>query len=211
VGSLEPGFVATLAGSGLSDTTINGTAPYRDWLGNVTMWIGERKVPVIQLTPGSVSILVPWDIQQQAQNGVIRIQAEAPGDHTPFYFPEIQTTVSLETFPRAGAVTDQNWKQFYVGPVNAGAIIHVFAVGFGPVSPEVPEGAAAPSTEPLSRITQSFTCSNAEILYAGLAPFAVERVYQIDIRIGPVAGYQQFTCTLGNSAPFIFLTLNVVP
>jgi hypothetical protein len=31
------------------------------------------------------------------------------------------------------------------------------------------------------------------------------------MRIGPVAGYQQFTCTLGNSGPFIFLTLNVVP
>jgi hypothetical protein len=48
------------------------------------------------------------------------------------------------------------------------------------------------------------------VLYAGLAPGAVERVYQVDLRIGPTAGYQQFTCTLGGSEPFVFLTLNVV-
>jgi hypothetical protein len=78
------------------------------------------------------------------------------------------------------------------------------------VAPEVPDGAAAPAVEPLARITQSLTCSNAEILYAGLAPYAVERVYQLDIRIGPTAGYQKFTCSLGGGEPFVFLTLNVV-
>jgi uncharacterized protein (TIGR03437 family) len=96
-----------------------------------------------------------------------------------------------------------------VGPINTGEIIHVYAAGFGPVSPVVPDGAAAPSTEPLSRITQSFTCSNAEVLYAGLAPGAVERVYQIDIRVGPTAGYQKFVCSLG-AQEFAFLTLNIV-
>ena len=153
-----PGLTLTLTGSGLSDSTINGTVPLNDWLGNVTMWIGERKVPVTQLTPNSVSIIVPWDIQ--SDGGSMRIQAEAPGDHTPFYFPE---------------------------------------------------GAAAPSAEPFSRITQSLTCSNAEILYAGLSPGTVERVYQLDIRIGPTPGYQKFTCSLGGAAPFLFLTLNIVP
>jgi len=81
----------------------------------------------------------------------------------------------------------------------------------GPVSPEVPDGAAAPSAEPFSRITQSLTCSNAEILYAGLAPGTVERAYQIDLRIGPTPGYQQFKCSLGGSPLFIFLSLNVLP
>jgi hypothetical protein len=38
---------------------------------------------------------------------------------------------------------------------------------------------------------------------------AVERVYQIDIRIGPTAGYQKFSCSLGG-VDFLFLTLNIV-
>jgi uncharacterized protein (TIGR03437 family) len=156
-----------------------------------------------------VSIIVPWDIQ--SDGGLIRIQAEAPGDHTPFYFPEVIVSLYPDPVPRAGAILHQDWTQTFVGPIGTGEIIHLYAIGFGPVSPEVPEGAAAPSAEPFSRITQSLTCSNAGILYAGLAPGAVERVYQIDIRIGPTPGYQKFTCSLGGADPFLFLTLDIVP
>jgi uncharacterized protein (TIGR03437 family) len=207
-GPVTPGLTLTLGGSGLSDSVINGTVPLNAWLGNVTMWIGERKVPVVQLAPKSVSIIVPWDIQ--SDGGFIRIQAEAPGEHTPFYFPEVIPTLSAIQVPVAGPIARQDWTQTYVGPINTGEIIHVFAIGFGPVFPEVPQGAAAPAAEPFSRLTQSLTCSNAEILYAGLAPYAVERVYQIDMRIGPTAGYQKFTCSLGGAPAFLFLTLNIV-
>jgi uncharacterized protein (TIGR03437 family) len=205
--SVTAGLTKVLNGSGLSDAVYNGTVPLKQYLGNVTMWIGEVKVPMIQLTPNSVTFLPPWNI---APNGAtIRMLAEAPGDHTPFYFPEAEGTVTAG-LPQAGAIARQDWSQTYVGPINTGEIIHVFAIGFGPVSPEVPPGAAAPAAEPYARLTQPLTCSNADILYAGLAPFAVERVYQLDIRIGPNAGYQKFTCTLGGGAPFIFLTLNIV-
>ena len=203
-----PGFNTSLMGSALADSTINGTVPFNYFLGNVTMWIGQRKVPMTQLTPTSVSFIVPWDVQ--GENGSIRMLAETAGDNTPFYFPEAEGALPLPpNYPRAGVVLRQDWSQTYVGPVNTGEIIHVYAAGFGPVVPEVPDGAAAPSTEPLSRITQSFTCSNSEILYAGLAPGAVERAYQIDMRIGPTPGYQQFICSLG-AQQFAFLTLNVV-
>jgi uncharacterized protein (TIGR03437 family) len=208
-GSVTPGFTTTLGGTGLSDSVITGTPPLNAWLGNVTMWIGERKVPMTQLTPTSVSFIVPWDIQPV--DGSIRMLAEASGDHTPFYFPETEASVYLEAAPRAGPILRQDWTQTYVGPINTGEIIHVYAIGFGPVWPDVPEGAAAPSAEPFSRTTLPLTCSNAEVLYAGLAPGAVERVYQIDIRIGPVAGYQKFTCSLGGGNAFVFLTLNIVP
>ncbi len=129
-----PGLTATLSASGLSDTVLNGTVPLNDWLGNVTMWIGERKVPVIQVSPSSVSILVPWNVQPGG--GAIRILAEASGDHTPFYFPEAEATVAVDA-PRAGAIARQDWQPTFVGPVNTGEIIHVFAIGFGPVAPEV--------------------------------------------------------------------------
>jgi uncharacterized protein (TIGR03437 family) len=207
-GLVVAGLTTTLQGGGLSDSVINGSAPLNYWLGNVTMWIGERKVPMTQLTPDSVSFIVPWDIQADA--GGIRMLAEAPGDHTPFYFPETEAKLAPQDSPRAGAILRQDWSRTYVGPINTGEIIHVYAIGFGPVSPEVPDGAAAPSAEPFSRTTQTLACSNAEILYAGLAPGAVERVYQIDMRIGPTPGYQKFACSLGG-LDFIFLTLNIVP
>ena len=203
--AIVPGMTAQLVGSGLSDSTLNGTPPLQPFLGPVTMWIGERKVPLVQVTPTSVAFIVPWDI-----SGPIRMLAETPGERTPFYYPEVETVVGATLFPVAGPIARQDWTRTFSGPVNTGEIIHVFALGFGPVSPEVPEGAAAPSAEPFARVTQPLGCSNAEVLYAGLAPYAVERIYQIDLRIGPVAGYQKFTCTLGAGAPFVFLTLNVV-
>ena len=206
-GYVTPGFTTTLSGSGLSEATINGTLLLHDWLGNVTMWIGERKVAMTQLTPNSVSFIVPWDIQ--ASGGSIRMLAEAAGDHSPFYFPETEAPLAPINSPVAGAILRQDWTRTYVGPINTGEIIHVYAINFGPVFPVVADGTAAPSAEPFSRITQTFTCSNAEILYAGLAPGAVERVYQIDMRIGPTAGYQKFNCSPGGVV-FVFLTLNIV-
>jgi uncharacterized protein (TIGR03437 family) len=202
------GLAATLRGSGLSDSVIIGAPPLDPYLGTVTMWIGERKVPMVELTPESVRFLVPWDLE--SGNGSVRLLVEAPGENTPFYYPEAIVRVADQPFPRAGAIARQDWTQTFVGPVNTGEIIHVYAIGFGPVSPEVPDGAAAPMSEPFPRLTRQLTCSNAEIRYAGLAPGAVERVYQLDIRIGPKAGYQQFVCRLGDSDPFMFLTLNVV-
>jgi len=47
------------------------------------------------------------------------------------------------------------------------------------------------------------------VLYAGLAPGAVERVYQVDIRLNRT-GYHLFQCTSGGK-PSLALTLNVVP
>src|SRR6266542_1260953 len=71
----------------------------------------------------------PWDV---APNGTtVRMLAEAPGDHTPFYFPEAEGTVSLGQ-PRAGVLARQDWSRTYAGPVNTGEVIHVFAAGFGP-------------------------------------------------------------------------------
>jgi hypothetical protein len=55
------------------------------------------------------------------------------------------------------------------------------------------------------------TCTNASVLYAGLQPGTVARVYQVDLQIGTKTGYQQFPCAVGGGPSFAFLTLNVIP
>lgn len=204
-GSLTPGLAPLLKGSALSDSIIEGAPPFNPYLGKLTMWIGERKAPVISLTPTSVRFLLPWDIAP----GPARILAEVPGDRTPFHFPEVEVTIE-EPMVRAGALAREDWTQTYSGPVKTGEIIHVYAIGLGPVSPEVPGGYAAPAAEPLARTAHALSCSGALVLYAGLAPGTVERVYQVDLRITAPPGYQKFFCTLGNSSPFLFLSLNVI-
>ncbi len=204
--TVTAGLAPIFGASGMTEATIEGSPPFDPYLGAVTMWMGERKVPLIYLTPTSLRFLVPWDYPA----GTARVLAEVAGDRTPFDVPQVETTVGADDRPTAGAIAREDWTQTYVGPIRTGEIIHVFGIGLGAVSPEPPPGAAAPSSEPLARVVNALACSNAEVLYAGLAPGTVERVYQVDLRIGPVAGYQKFTCTLGGGDPFIFLTLNIV-
>jgi uncharacterized protein (TIGR03437 family) len=61
-------------------------------------------------------------------------------------------------------------------------VIHGYAVGLGDTSPSVPYGQAAPSSEPLARLTIPIGCNNVEVLFQGMAP-GHAGVYQIDIRL----------------------------
>jgi uncharacterized protein (TIGR03437 family) len=204
VDPITPGLATIAHGAALATTTTDPNPPLPTSLGNATVKLGDRKLPLVELTPTSVRFLVPWDA-----SGPIHFVAEIPGEKTPFDFPEFSTTVGAPQVT-AGAIARQDWTRTFVGPINTGEIIHVRAIGLGAVSPEIPDGGIAPSAEPLPRITQSLSCSNAEILYAGLAPGAVERIYQVDMRIGSTPGYQKFICSLGGGDAFNFLTLNIV-
>jgi len=68
----------------------------------------------------------------------------------------------------------------------------------------------SPSTEPLARLATPLVCPGAEVLYAGLAPGRLDRLYQVDLLLGPGTGYLQFICPIPGRLPFA-LTLTVAP
>jgi uncharacterized protein (TIGR03437 family) len=105
---------------------------------------------------------------------------------------------------RVGGIAHQNWDRnvHVLDEPRTGEIIHVRATGLGAVSPEVAEGATAPTAEPFARLAWPLTCSNAEVLYAGLAPGYVEPVYQVDLRIGEQTGNQQLRCSIAGQDSF---------
>ena len=76
-------------------------------------------------------------------------------------------------------------------PALPGEVIHAYAIGLGPTSPEVPYGSAAPAQEPLARVVSRYPCTYGfnpshalEILFEGLAP-ELAGIYQIDFRVPP--------------------------
>jgi uncharacterized protein (TIGR03437 family) len=73
---------------------------------------------------------------------------------------------------RVGGIAHQNWGRnlHVLDELLTGEIIHVWATGLGAVSPEVAEGSTAPPAELSPGWPSPLTCSNAEVLYAGLAP-----------------------------------------
>jgi uncharacterized protein (TIGR03437 family) len=209
-GYANAGTASLVAGGGFAEQSSAANPPFPQSLGNVSVRIGGRPAPVTQVTPTSVGFLVPWDAVAPGAPVQADIVVEANGVHSPFDFPVSQ--IQVNNTPLAGPIVHQNWDGAVTiaNPPYAGEIVHVYAVGLGPVSPDVPEGAAAPAAEPLARLATPMTCANATVLYAGLAPGAVERIYQVDLRLD-ADGYRQFHCSLASVSDFIFLTLLVLP
>lgn len=206
----DAGMAAWVTGVALSGVSIDGTAPFGAKLGGVSVRVGEREAPVLTVSPTLVRFLIPWDVPA---TGPTRIVVETPaGVNSPFDFPVVDMWVGGG--PRAGVIVHQNWDRMvdYGGNApHAGEIIHVFALGLGAVSPEVPPGTVAPVAGPLSSLADPMRCDNSEVLFAGLAPGFLERVYQVDLKIGDVTGYTKFDCSIGGRESFLFLSLNVLP
>jgi uncharacterized protein (TIGR03437 family) len=234
-GGVDAGMAASVTGTGFSDGSFDAAPPLPLSLGGVTVRIGDRlaraeqgrqaavrprkpvrmsdrPVPMLQVTPTQVSFLVPWDIQPAGSLPTeTKLTVETPGQHSPFDFPE--TSIIIDTAPRAGDIAHQNWNGLVSNdsPAHAGEIVHIWAVGLGATNPEVPTGVVAPSAEPLARLAAPLVCSNSDVLYAGLVPGYLERVYQVDLRLGSQTGYLKFTCSSVALPIPLLLTLLVVP
>jgi uncharacterized protein (TIGR03437 family) len=206
-GIVDAGMFTTISGVGFSDQSYSASAPLPLTLGGVSVTLDGRPLRISRVTPTAIDVLVPWEMASSAPQTLVVNSSAA---RSPFEAP--QTTVQATSGVRAGALYRQDWSSTVSDlTVHTGEIIHVFAVGLGPVTPEVPTGSAAPSSEPLARLASAMTCTNASVLYAGLQPGTVARVYQVDLQIGTKTGYQQFPCAVGGGPSFAFLTLNVIP
>jgi uncharacterized protein (TIGR03437 family) len=98
-------------------------------------------------------------------------------------------------------------------PAQSGEIIHLYASGFGPVTPPVPDGAPAPAS-PLSRTVNPVTCGALDasgkmiplaVLFAGLTP-GQTGVYQLDVELlgSPGTGNAvQVRCGVGSNTSSI--------
>ncbi len=143
----DAGMAFTVIGTGLSDTSQQASPPLNTWLGNVTMWIGERKVPVLEVAPDYVRFLVPWDLPA----GPNTVFAEVSGGGQSMFEGSIGA-LTISTTPRTGAIFQEDWQRTYTGPVRAGEILHVYAIGLGPVLPKT--GCISP-TAPRFRVVSA--------------------------------------------------------
>jgi enamine deaminase RidA (YjgF/YER057c/UK114 family) len=94
-------------------------------------------------------------------------------------------------------------------PARSGEIVHLYASGFGPVMPPVPDGAAPAS--PLSRTSSPVTCGALDasgnttpltVLFAGLAP-GMAGTYQLDAQLPsslPAGNAIQIRCGVGSNS-----------
>jgi len=203
--SLAPGEMITLFGTGLSSVTmsVQGGQTFPANLGGVSVSIDGIPCPVLYVSPGQLSVLVPYEVASN-QTGLANIQATSNGvmsnvvqmyltDSAPGAFSKGQNGIGLAAALHAATntlITSAN-------PAQPGEYISLYVTGLGTVSPAITNGALGPSS-PLSssdlynagNLTVNFndygpngtTGNPGNIEFAGLAP-TLAGLYQINVQV----------------------------
>jgi uncharacterized protein (TIGR03437 family) len=206
--SIAPGELITLFGTGLSSTTtaVVGGQPVATTLGGVSATINGIPCPIFAVSPGQISIIVPYEIvnnmvqlaniqvtNNNAKSNVVQMyfQAAAPG-----IFSQTQNGLGFGAVRDAltGALITQ------ANGAKAGEYISIYLTGVGTVSPTISDG-AVPSSTALSysdefqagTLNVYFNDYNSgsvgnpgNIQFAGLVP-GLAGLYQINVQI-PTSG-----------------------
>ena len=212
-GPYYPGFPGTIYLTGLPVVSQGSPDPPGLSVAGTTITVAGIAAPVLFVTPDHIDFLVPWNaIPPNVTPYAVPILAGVSGDNTPFDEP--QTMISIWNTPFVTAIAHQDWS----GPVtdssppHAGEVLHFFMISLGAVSPEVQPGAPAPSSEPLARLATPLQCSNWTVLFAGLAPGATWRLYQVDLQLGSATGEVTSSCSLdGGKTWFAMSFLKIMP
>ncbi len=193
---VSPGNLITIYGSNLSaDTQFASGIPFPTTLDNVQVNINGLPAPIYYVTPGQISVIVPYAVSSSVANIQV-INSGTPSNTVSALINA--TTPGVFTIPPGGlgyaAAIHQDGATLVTGqsPAQIGETISVYLTGLGTVNPSIPDGTAGP-VSPLSNTTNTITADvsgiAATVTYAGLAP-QLAGLYQINVTIptGVTAG-----------------------
>ncbi|HXS93555.1 MAG TPA: IPT/TIG domain-containing protein [Candidatus Limnocylindrales bacterium] len=185
---IAPGELLTLYGSNLAAGLVSAPSiPFPTTLGNVQVMINGIAAPIYYVSPGQISVIVPYSLtgaiaavqvinNNIASNTITNFTAAtAPG-----VFTVLQTGIG------DGAILHQDGTAVTTkSPAQPGETVSVFLTGLGAVNPSISDGDAGPGG-PLSYATATFTAdisgTAATIQFAGLAP-NLAGLYQMNVTI----------------------------
>jgi len=183
---ISAGEYIVLYGSGLAaDTTVAGSLPLPTTLDNVQILINNIPAPIYYVSPGQISVIVPSGVtgpvaQIQVVNNKVASNTVSVFVYksSPGLFTSPSDGVSVGAIEHAdGSLISE------AHPVVPGETIQTYLTGLGPVSPAVPDGAAA-SADPLSRTTTPLTVyigwAKGTVTYSGLVP-TLAGLYQVNV------------------------------
>ena len=189
--SLGPNISATLEQTGLYPTT----------LGNTTVAFNGILAPILSSGPTAIKAVVPYAIagQQSAQVIVTHYPGStAEQVSSPFSVPVAETSLGIFTriqhsgFPIEIQNCDANGcsTNSAENPAPPGSIITLFATGVAPWAGPNVDGSVAilPQLYDLSKVSLTVSGQPSQILYAGVAPYQVWGMFQVNARIPEAAG-----------------------
>ena len=214
--ALTAGDVAVVLGEQLSfqPLTVGPAPPLATTIGGAQVLVNGSPAPMYYSSYGQLAFQVPFGLS--TIDGA-SVQVTRDG--------QASNTVAMKIAPRAprllsvggtsfGAITLADgtlplpagtFPGLDTHPAHAGDTLVIYAIGLGPTSPGVPVGQAAPSSEPLSRLTSTpvvnmFNTGSPALVvqpsFAGLTP-TYAGLYQVNVTVPANSPKGTVNITLG--------------
>ena len=193
-GGVAPGELITIFGSGMGPAVPVGplltpdNTKFLTTAGGATVLFDGVAAPIVSAQGSQFSVLVPYSVAGKASS---QMQIKYNGVTSPaITVPVVRAAPGLFTSPSVGSgqaamLNQDNSVNSASNPATAGSVVVLFGTGEGQTNPPGVDGAVSISTFPL--ISQNVTVTiggvNAQVLYAGEAPFLVAGVFQINVMV----------------------------
>jgi len=221
---IQPGSWVSIYGSNLAPGTATWNGDFPTSLGGVSVSIDNKSAYLSYVSPTQINLQAPDDTSA----GNVNVVVTTPSGTTTSTVSLSQVSPSFLLFsgkyPAAiiptpnggGAYGNGTYNllgpagafSFSTQPVQAGQILELYGVGFGPTNPSVPAGqlfsGAAPTVNP---VTITIGGVSAKVLFAGIAGAGL---YQFNVIVPEVgAGDQLLLATVGGAQtqPNIYVTV----
>jgi uncharacterized protein (TIGR03437 family) len=188
--TIAPGQIISIYGQNLAtraQSAANGIPPTT--LGGIQVLLGGNPLSLFYVGPTQINAVVPFTVPVRQSLQLIVQRNGTPSVPLPLTVVAAQPGIftTSQTGSGQGAIVGPSGQiADSQNPAHRGDIVSIYCEGLGAVDQPVDVTVAAPSREPLPRVTGQLTViignSSSEVFYAGLAP-GYHGLYQINVRV----------------------------
>jgi uncharacterized protein (TIGR03437 family) len=185
---IAPGELLTLYGSNLAaGVVVAPSTPFPTTLGKVQVNINGIPASIYYVTPGQLSVIVPYGITGTVANVQV-FNDNVPSNSVSVFVNKTAPGVLTQSQNGIGygdAIHQDGTLVNPKNPAQIGETLSLFVTGLGAVNPAIPDGSVGP-INPLSTATSAIAAYiggvKATVSYAGLAP-QLAGLYQINLTV----------------------------
>lgn len=215
-GSVAPGTIISIFGTGLSQTTVAATSlPLPITLGGTTVTVASQAIPLLFVSPTQINAQVPFLLPTGTAQLAVR---DSSGTVSTLAISIASASPGIFTYTSdgkgAGAALHADYKPVRRAILEyalAGETIMLFCTGLGAVQGSVSAGFAAPTSPPVTTTvapTVLMDGQTAKVAFAGLAP-GFAGLYQINVVVPTGVGGDVVTTVKVGDATSNEVTINV--
>jgi uncharacterized protein (TIGR03437 family) len=193
---VSPGEVVSIFGTNLGP--LAGATFQMDEAGQVPNALAGTQVlfdgsaaPLLYTSANQINVVVPFEVAAPSTTIVVKNGA---GQSSAMSVPVVAATPALFTISGLGSgqavvLNEDGSVNSTTNPAAIGSVISLFATGLGQTTPAGVDGAVPGTIFPIPNLPISVLIGGlpAYVLYAGAAPSTVEGVFEINVRIPPLA------------------------